>query len=180
MGFDIYSIVLSLVMLLVGYYVIRRLPHLLTIVVTGLVLSFVLIFVTRDMLHLPINDYVDTTAWDDVTNQAKDYSDEKFTGRAEFERSLGVEEVVSDEDVEDEVGKIGSIVPEGVYMYAYEDYDTEAREELLLKYEGVIDDESFKNKLLGMNPYVDVKFELGNAELYNSKDGKHFVIEFDK
>lgn len=180
---DIESIIFSIVFILVVYYVIKFLPRLLGIALTGIILSFVIIFVLRDMWNLPVDQYVNVSKFDEVRLTGQLYIDDIRTGSDEDPLIVELEEgdeINTDTDniiEEDYVEVIGGL-DEKYYSYKYVNLSKDRREEIIEYLEGRIEDKRFKEKLLGMNLYVDIEYDLGNAEMYNLFESKELIIEF--
>lgn len=173
MGMDIYSILLSLVMIVVGYFVIKKLPVILVAVVGFVMIGVLSLFVLRDTLHLPVNDYVDTTEIDMVINQTSDYTNEKMFG--DVDDVVGEGGVSEEENIGDGTGDVTEL--KRIEKYRYDEIDDTVIDRIVGDYGDLADDKSFENKVRGMTPYVDVSYEFDQLKIYSSEDREFLVIE---
>ena len=178
MGMDIYSVLLSLVMIVVGYFVIKKLPVIVVAVVGFAMISVLSLFVLRDTLHVPVNDYVDTSEIDVVINQTNTYTKEKLFGNHEevYVDDVGLSE---DGDVDGDVTE-KDLELGNVEKYRYDELDDIVIEEIVGKYSEFASDNSFENKVRGMTPYVDISYEFDRLKIYSSDDREYLVFELVK
>jgi hypothetical protein len=182
---DINSALLAVGFIIVAYFVIKKLPHLLALGLTGIIFSFVIIFVVRDVWHLPLEEYVDVSKFDEYRFEGQDYVSDFKDGIKDKESEFLLIENL------DEVCNIYRNEGDSIVHYnestftkdkieiSYETLNDSNRLELYEKLKGRVEDDRFKEKLFGMNSYVDIKYDLGNAIMYNSKSEKiNLVIEF--
>lgn len=172
MNFDIYSILLSLVMIVVGYFIIKKLPVILVGVIGFGLIIVMSLFVLRDMVHVPVNDYVDTTEIDLVLGQASDYTNEKLLGTPDDDTGGVVDNSVDDGVEKNKLDRIEK--------YKYDEMNDNVIGEIIDRYTPIVDDNSFENKLRGMTPYVDISYEFSNLKMYSSEDREYLIIELIK
>lgn len=169
---DLNSILLYLVLIVLAYFVIKKLPVIIVAVLGFGLLSVMSLFILRDMLHVPVNHYVDTTEIDQFMERSSDYTNEKILGKDDE----AVREV--DEDVVDDGGdtiKLGRIE-----KYKYDEMNDAVIEGIVDRYNNIVEDTSFENKLRGMTPYVDISYEFSNMKMYSSDDREYLIIELIK
>lgn len=169
---DLNSILLYLVLIVLAYFVIKKLPVIIVAVLGFGLLSVMSLFILRDMLHVPVNHYVDTTEIDQFMERSSDYTNEKILGKDD--------EVVGGVD-KDVVGDDGDTIKLGrIEKYKYDEMNEAVIEGIVDRYYNIVEDTSFENKLRGMTPYVDISYEFSNMKMYSSDDREYLIIELIK
>lgn len=169
---DLNSILLYLVLIVLVYFVIKKLPVIIVAVLGFGLLSVMSLFILRDMLHVPVNHYVDTTEIDQFMERSSDYTNEKILGKDD--------EVVGGVD-KDVVGDDGDTIKLGrIEKYKYDEMNEAVIEGIVDRYYNIVEDTSFENKLRGMTPYVDISYEFSNMKMYSSDDREYLIIELIK
>lgn len=172
MSMDLNSILLYLVLIVLAYFVIKKLPVIIVAVLGFGLLSVMSLFILRDMLHVPVNHYVDTTEIDQFMERSSDYTNEKILGKDD--------EVVGGVD-KDVVGDDGDTIKLGrIEKYKYDEMNEAVIEGIVDRYYNIVEDTSFENKLRGMTPYVDISYEFSNMKMYSSDDREYLIIELIK
>lgn len=172
MSMDLNSILLYLVLIVLVYFVIKKLPVIIVAVLGFGLLSVMSLFILRDMLHVPVNHYVDTTEIDQFMERSSDYTNEKILGKDD--------EVVGGVD-KDVVGDDGDTIKLGrIEKYKYDEMNEAVIEGIVDRYYNIVEDTSFENKLRGMTPYVDISYEFSNMKMYSSDDREYLIIELIK
>lgn len=97
----------------------------------------------------------------------EDISKEVITNTYEKEKAVGEDNKKKEKENEESDNII--------YEIPYKKID-EVREDWYAKLKPVIEDDKFYSKFMGMSPYVNVEYDLGNAKMYNSDDGKSIKI----
>lgn len=181
---DINSVLLALVVIVIGYYVMKKLPHLIALALTGIILSFVIIFVVRDVWHLPLERYVDVSKFDEYRLGGQDY----VSGLKDDIENGNTSEYLLLENLDTVCGMYSNgsdriseatetLNEKEVIKFSYSTLNDVSRVEIYESLKHRITDEKFKQKLLGMNSYVDITYDLGNALMYNL-NGEYLLIEF--
>lgn len=168
---DIQSIILAVVIIVVGYFILRKLPVIVMMTVLGFALLFTSLFVARDMLHLPVNEYVDTHKVDQWKYDVRNYSEDQS-------KELKKKYYEKNGDVKGKVAKAEK--RKDVYRYEYDKLTTESRNAIVDKLGNRVKGNRFEAKLFSMSPYVDMSYEFDNAKMYSSSDGKELIIKFLK
>lgn len=170
---DFYSIGLAIGLIALGYFVLKKWSVIIAMTFLGFAIAFTGLFVLRDMLHIPVNDYVDTSKLDNWKYEARNYTDEeakdiKDTVKGK-KKELDTKVVNMDKTFSDALL---------TYRFDYSKLTEDRRNDILGTLGTRIKDDKFEAKLFGMSPYVDVTYDLGNAKMYNSQDGSQLIIKF--
>lgn len=170
---DLYSIGLAIGVIALGYFVLKKWSVIIAMTFLGFAIAFTGLFVLRDMLHIPVNDYVDTSKLDHWKYEARNYTDEE---------AKDIKDTVQGKKKEltYKVGKVNKTVSDELltYRFEYSKLTEDRRKDILDTLGGRVKDDKFEAKLFGMSPYLDMTYDLGNAKMYNSKDGSELIIKF--
>lgn len=175
------NILTILIVIGVGYYLLKYGKNLIVIGILGLSILFTSLFVLRDMLHIPVNNYVDVSWIDRLKMEGVYYIDsgvektKNMMKDAKQTKNMCTREeiAVSYKGVDHQQVKKSYVIE-----LNYKDLNEKKRLEVYESLREKISDTRFKEKLLGMNPYVDIRYDLGNAEMFNSSDHQKLIIKF--
>lgn len=217
---------LVIVFIIVVVFIIRKFAVIGVAIVFGTLILMISVTVLRDQLHLPVNDYVDTTELDNLRDKISpvtigeevvivDEGKNVEKTKLEEPEELINYDLLTEEEIEmisknlesnknlnpKEAEKLEEKLIEGTkedikltkkeettkeevrsnkHEYLYKELTEEKRKEIYNELSGYVNDSRFYEKLLGMSNYVDIKYDLGNGQMYNSEDRKSLIILINK
>lgn len=217
------GILIVILIIFAAYLFLKNLPIIAITIVGSILLILVGNYVVKDMLHLDADKYVDTSSIENLENkillksgekiaqeekQKKEYYEgELSTKSPEYIACVEKNLVILDENSTDKVKELVDCnskyvntsdaskknnsenqandieeVPKNknktikadtskaknrthTYKYKFSDYDTEEKLLEIVATHKTIEDTNFERKILGLNPYVDIEYDLGIAIL---------------
>lgn len=202
------GILIALLIIMVIIMVIRQLPVIAITCVFGTILLLSSVWMLRNVVHAPIDDYADLSKVDYLSEKVKLKSDEEIAEdekkkeksdydnmsaadldklKANIKRIEEGKDVVTtpvtkkttDKPLTSSHKEASSEEKIQRFTYTYKDYtSSESRITIFNEHRDRIKDKKFKTKLLGMTSYVALDYDLGNARMYNTPDYQAFIIEY--
>lgn len=183
MDLDIGSVVVFILVVVLVVYLLRKFFHIVGSIFIAFIVLFVALFMLKDVLHVPVNDYVDVSDMDRLKVEGYGYIEDKIDKYKGEYYEMGGEDGSEKHDGVNEEGDVDVYVDEvvgerDVESIDYVDMNDEVLDDFIRIMEGRVEDSRFREKLTGMSKHVDIVYDLGNAKMRNSKDKKSVEVVF--